>query len=200
MTKSNMRFYRLYNRDGSCKVICMDCYENLGTLPDRDAVALRETEHICGAWMQAMVVPVAGGEDASREEARASEAASLSLMERALKRIHPALLLPLTAILLYGIPTAVEILARREVNTWVSIILPGNALGCATLMTVMRRPRTGLLLYLVLAACECWLHITHAMRGMTMAWLVDLVPTLVVLALMMGRLHRFRGMGRAAFS
>jgi len=191
MTKSNLRFYHRYYEDGSCRVICMDCYESLGTGRDRLAVTRMESEHVCSGGLHPIAGAVRVRDKLAVTPSPGPPASSSS--ETILMRLPLGLLLPLTAIVLYVIPTLLEIMARTQVNTWAAVILPGNALGCAVLITLLRMPRTGLILYLGLAGCECWLHVTHTMRGMTMAWIVDLVPTLVVLSLLTWRLPRARG-------
>ena len=194
MTKSKLRFYRRYYEDGSCKVICMDCYDTLGTGENRHDVARMEARHVCSHAL----LPA----DAAKKNLRAYLLAGVDRVrdaEQWMARLHPALLAILLIVVLYGIPTILEILARQEVNTWVAVILPGNILGCMVLIAILRMPRTGLGIYLALAACECWLHVTHIMRGVTMAWIVDLVPTLVVLILLIVRLPKGGGRQQAAF-
>ncbi len=198
MTKSRLRFYHRYYEDGSCKVICMDCYETLGTGQDRQAAVRMEAGHVCRGRLRAADGAGSSAKDAGSLASPLAEMQPVGFSERMLARVHPALLLLLTVVVLYAIPTVLEILARSEVNTWVAVILPGNAIGCAVLITIMRLPRTGLVLYLVLAGCECWLHMTHTMRGVTMAWIVDLVPTLVVLGLLIVRLQKTGGTRQTA--
>ena len=198
MTKSRLRFYHRYYEDGSCKVICMDCYETVGTGQDRQAAVRMEAGHVCRGRLRA-ADGAGGATDEGLQASRLAEMQSMGFPERMLARVHPALLLLLTVIVLYAIPTVLEILARTQVNTWVAVILPGNAIGCAVLITIMRLPRTGLVLYLVLAGCECWLHLTHTMRGVTMAWVVDLVPTIVVLSLLIRRMQKTGGTRQTAF-
>jgi hypothetical protein len=116
----------------------------------------------------------------------------LRRVEYATMKLPRGILLAAIIILLYLIPTCLEILARTEVNTWVAVILPGNLLGCAVLILLLRRVKTGLLLYAGLAACECCWHVVHLMRGVTMAWIADLVPTLAVLMVLLMRRQRMR--------
>jgi hypothetical protein len=168
-----MQFYRRFYEDGSCRVICLNCYEMLGTGLDREAVGRLESEHICREWTKA------GEESGSRIHLVDATRAENPGPRPA--RVQMWLLLPAIALLCYGVPTALELLATVHLNTWLAVILPGDLAGCAVLAGLAKMPRTGVLLYLGLTACECCLHITHAMRGTTMVWLADLVPTLVVM-------------------
>lgn len=198
MKQKGLQFYHRYSEDGSCKVICMYCYATLGFGPDRAAVTEMEAAHTCGEW-----IPAAerDGRAAEAQWVERSQGSSDSPLLEQLVRLHPAILLPAIAILLYGVPTMLEILARTRVtNTWLAVVLPGDAVGCAVLMVVARKPRLGLLLYGAMTALECYWHIRHVMRGVTMAWVADLVPTLVVMGILLMRLQRSRGMNEAAFS
>lgn len=177
-----MKFYRRFYEDGSCRVICLSCYEMLGTGLDREAAERLGTAHVCREWV------LAGGESGARQAAEAEE------MERPrrawLAGLHPMVLLPMIALLFYAAPTGLEILARVHVNTWLAVILPGDLVGCAALIWLAKLPRTGVLLYIGLTALESCLHLTHTMRGMTMAWVADLVPTLVMMGVAMRRGER----------
>jgi hypothetical protein len=198
-----MQFYHRYGEDGTCKVICMYCYATLGVGLDREAVAETEAAHDCGEWTPAAQrgSETEGGQRLP-DLSGSRRPSGLPLFERLLLQVHPAILLPAIAILLYVVPTALEILARSRVNvnTWASVILPGDAVGCAVLMVVARMPRLALLLYGALTGCECFWHVTHVMHGVTMAWVADLVPTLVVMGIFLMRLQRLRGTNRIAYS
>lgn len=190
MTKLALRFYHRYNEDGSCKVICMDCYATLGTASDRDEVAQLEAVHTCREWKRA--AERIAGETATiplREEGTA-DSWTLSGPERVLARLHPALLAGLVALLLYALPTALEIAARSHVNTWLAVIVPGDVAGCVVLGWLAKMPRTAIALYLLLTACEgCW-HLARVTHGVAMAWFVDLIPAIVVMCVMVRRGRR----------
>lgn len=199
MRKKGLEFYYRYSDDGSCKVICLNCYATLGIGQDRAAVARMEAAHVCGEW-----VPAAERGPVRVEAERADrrvELSGLPLLERIAMEVHPAILLPAIALLLYALPTALEILARSQLNanTWVAVILPGDAIGCAVLIVLAKMPRAGLLLYCGLTAVECLWHITHVMRGVTMAWVADLVPTVAVILIVVMRLQKVRGLNETAY-
>lgn len=198
MKKKGMHFYHSYGEDGRCKVICMYCYATLGTGRGREAIAKIEAAHDCGEWVSASQRNSSGV--TTEAVPRARDLSALPFLERVLMRVHPAILLPALAILLYLIPTTLEIAARSHVNTWLAIILPGDAVGCAVLIVVARMPRIGVLLYCVLTACESYWHVTHVMRGMLMAWVVDLIPTVVVIGIFLIRRQELHGMVEAALS
>jgi hypothetical protein len=199
MRKKGLQFYHRYSDDGSCKVICMDCYATLGIGQNREAVAEMKAAHVCGEW-----IPAAQRSSMMPNGQRADglcEVSGLPPQERILMQVHPAILLPAIALLLYALPTALEILARSRMNTntWVAVILPGDAIGCAVLIVLARMPRAGLLLYCSLTGLECLWHIMHVMRGVTMAWVADLVPTLAVVLIVLTRLQKRRRLNEPAF-
>ena len=199
MTKNGMQFYHRYHEDGSCKVICMDCYTTLGTGWDRDAVAGMEAGHVCGEWKRAVASRARDerGEQQSDPRKAKREAAG-SVWRRMLARQHPAILVLFIAVLLYAVPTALEILARSHMNTWVAVILPGDLAGCVVLGAIEKMPRTAIALYLLLTGCECYWHVAHVMRGVTIAWIADLIPTLVVMGVLLVRMQRARATERCA--
>ncbi|HEX4064662.1 MAG TPA: hypothetical protein VHZ09_01465 [Acidobacteriaceae bacterium] len=199
MRKKGLQFYHRYSDDGSCKVICLNCYATLGIGPDRAAVAGMEAAHVCGEWVPAAERGRAMVE--AERTGRRRELSELPLLERIVMGVHPAILLPAIAILLYALPTALEILARSQLNanTWVAVILPGDAVGCAVLIVLAKKPRAGLLLYCALTSLECLWHLTHVMRGVTMAWVADLVPTVAVILIVLMRLQKVRGLNETAY-
>jgi len=178
-----MQFYRRYHENGSCRVICLNCYEMLGTGVNREAVTRLEAGHVCREWTRA---EEDGGSGIHLVEETRGEKAG-----RGERSVHPVLVVLGIALVFYAAPTALELLARLHTNTWVAVILPGDVAGCAALIGLARMPRTGVLLYLAMTAFECILYVTHAMQGVTVAWVADLIPTLVLM-----RVGLRRGLGR----
>ncbi|MGA8110669.1 MAG: hypothetical protein WB974_14615, partial [Acidobacteriaceae bacterium] len=170
-----------------------------GTGWDRDAVAGMEAGHVCGEWKRAVESP-------ARDERAGQQSDRLKVMREAggsvwgqmRARLHPAILVLFIALLLYGVPTSLEILARSHVNMWVAVILPGDLAGCVVLGALEKMPRTATALYLLLTACECYWHVAHVMRGVTIAWIADLIPTLVVTGVLLVRMQRARATERCA--
>ena len=88
-------------------------------------------------------------------------------------------------ILLYALPTAVELAAVQHLNPWLAVIFPGDLIGCAWLVAIFKLRRTGWFLYLALTACESCLYVSHFMTANALVWVVDLVPTLAVLGMIL---------------
>jgi hypothetical protein len=83
-------------------------------------------------------------------------------------------------VLLYAFPTVVELAAVRYAVPTMGIILFGDLVGCACLATFLRSPFIAGVLYVSLTFCELWLHSSGALRRALLPWILDLVPTLVV--------------------
>jgi hypothetical protein len=96
-------------------------------------------------------------------------------------------LILLMLLALYLVPTAMEIGASYALNPWLAVILPGDLIGCAVLAGLLRMPRTGILLYVLLTTLE---GLSYAVNGAVrpdLCWFADLVPTLLVIGLVVRR-------------
>ena len=113
-----------------------------------------------------------------------SEHPEAPLLQRVLQ-IPAGLLAVLTVLVGYALPTALELAARHALNPWLAVILPGDLIGCAMLAGLLRKPRTGVFLYLLLTAIEALTYMGGVMRGRQLVWFADLVPTLLVLFLLL---------------
>jgi hypothetical protein len=102
-----------------------------------------------------------------------------------LKTLSISILLLSIATLLYAVPTVLELLAAQRLDPWFGVILPGDIIGCALLVAVFRMHRTGLSLYLLLTACEGSLYAFHIVTANALPWMVDIVPTLAVTAIIL---------------
>lgn len=174
---STTHFYRRYDPDGRCKVICMQCFQTLGTAWDRPSLEEMESAHMCEFWKQG--APLA----TSRALAKKVPAATPLLQH--LLRIPAGLLGLLTVLVAYALPTALELAAGNSLNAWLAVILPGDLIGCAVLAAVLRRPRTAAFLYLLLTAIEAVTYAGGMARGRQLLWFADLVPTLLLLFLLL---------------
>lgn len=180
---SAIRFYRRYEEDGRCRVICLQCFETLGTAGDRASVEAMERGHVCGGLPQK-------APDAVESPAFPEPAARRGAVPELL-RMPVGWLVLLTVAGVYLLPTAAELAARHALNPWLAVIVPGDVVGCAVLAGVLRRPRTGILLYLGLTALEGCVYAAGMTRAHQLAWFADLVPTLVLLTLIL----RMKGRG-----
>jgi hypothetical protein len=88
---------------------------------------------------------------------------------------------------LYALPAVAKMIAVQHVNVWAACIIPGDLVGCICIGTMFKKPRIAILLYLTLTAVEGYLHAAHLLPEAAFVWLVDLVPTLTVAALVIYR-------------
>lgn len=174
---STTRFYRRYDPDGRCKIICMHCFQTLGTAWDRQSLEEMEAAHLCAFHTEG--APAL----ASRRRMRDPGAAAQLLQH--LLQIPAGLLALLTVLVAYALPTALELVARHSLNAWLAVILPGDVIGCAVLAALLRKPRTGVLLYFLLTAIEGLSYMGGLARGRQLVWLADLIPMLLVLILLL---------------
>ena len=174
---SAIHFYRRYDPDGRCKVICMRCFQTLGTAWDRHSVEEMESGHDCAFWKEGTPAP------ASRRRRRDSGAAAPLLQQ--LMQIPAGLLALLAVLVAYALSTALEMATRHALHAWLAVILPGDVIGCAVLAGLLRKPRTGVLLYLLLTALEALSYTGGLARGRQLVWLADLIPMLLVLTVVL---------------
>lgn len=174
---SSIQFHRRYGADGRCKVICMQCFQTLGTAWDRQSVEEMEAAHLCEYWRQ--------GAPAAPGRARAGKLTGAPAFVGQILQMPAGWLMLLTLLLVYGVPTAVELGARGALNPWLAVILPGDAIGCAVLGGLLRRPRSAVFLYLLLTALEGASYAGGWLHGRELVWFADLVPALIVLFLLL---------------
>lgn len=86
----------------------------------------------------------------------------------------------LAVLITYGLPTMVELMAAHDLHISIGIVLFGDVIGCACLVSVLDMPVFGVALYILLTLCEGWLYFTHAISAGHLAWFTDLVPMAVV--------------------
>lgn len=183
-----MNFYRRYDKGGSCEIICTSCFRTLGVASGLAAVRKLEARHVCvkKPVLQEIgnVVPIRSSHDGQPSSILNWLEHRFTFQEN-LGALNQSLAFFVVILLLYALPTIVEFAAARRLNPWLAIILPGDVMGCAWLIVVFRMPWAGLLLYLFLTACEGCLYTFHLVPVNTLPWIVDLVPTLVVVAAML---------------
>ncbi|HEX3663163.1 MAG TPA: hypothetical protein VHU89_17130 [Acidobacteriaceae bacterium] len=167
-----IRFYRRYDPDGRCKVICMQCFQTLGTAWDRHSLEEMEAAHLCASPLPAARRP---GREVRPE---------MPLLREAL-HMHVGVLVGLTVLALYLLPTALEFAASYAVNPWLAVILPGDLIGCAVLVGLLRMPRTGVLLYVLLTVAEALSYAANGAVVPDLRWLTDSIPTLLVVSLVL---------------
>lgn len=176
-----MRYYRRYSADGSCIVICTRCFATIGHAAEFTAAATLEGQHQCGTPRRAEFPDAAlRSYVAFHDPPKAGWVSQLAGALRQLDRRYAVLVFAAIAVVLYVVPNLVEFAAMGHVSPWLMSIVFGDMMGCACLALVLRMPRTGVILYLVLALWESWLFATGRVSPATLAWVTDAVPTLVV--------------------
>ena len=88
--------------------------------------------------------------------------------------------LALAVLITYGLPTLVELMAAHDLHISIGIVLFGDVIGCACLVSVLEMPVFGVALYILLTLCEGWLYFTHVISAGQLAWFTDLVPMAIV--------------------
>ena len=175
-----MEYFRRYNPDGSCVVICLRCFATIGAAGNVSAALTLENVHECVrhpiADQNQVSTPILRGVETSRENL------SSRFLKSAARLQMPYTLLFFLAIflLLYAFPTVIELAAVRWAVPAFGIVLFGDLIGCACLATILRAPVVAGALYLLLTVCEFWLHSTGVVRRVLLPWILDLVPALVV--------------------
>lgn len=178
-----MEYYHRYTQGGGREVVCIRCFLTLGTAHDIIAARKMEAEHICGG--QAGSFPamlVAPRRSAAIKYGKTTWRTPTGLAMKRLGKLNLLLAFVFTPIILYALPTAVELVASRHMSPWISSILPGDVAGCVFLLAVLGMRRTGVLLYLFLTAAEGCLYQAHLVSAQALPWIVDSVPTLTAMA------------------
>lgn len=89
-------------------------------------------------------------------------------------------MLVLAVLITYGLPTIVELMAAHDLHISIAIVLFGDVVGCACLVSVLEMPVFGIALYILLTLCVGWLYFTHVISAGHLAWFTDLVPMAIV--------------------
>jgi hypothetical protein len=175
-----MEYFRRYDPDGSCVVICLRCFATIGTAGNVSAALTLENAHECTRHAIASQKQASPG--IFRRIAASGGDLSSSFLRAAARLQMPYTPLFFLGIfvLLYAFPTAVEFAAIRYGVPAIGIVLFGDLVGCACLATILRSPFLAGALYVSLTFCELWLHSSGAVRRAVLPWILDLVPTLVV--------------------
>lgn len=106
-------------------------------------------------------------------------------------RRHAVSLMLFAALITYVLPTVVELIAAHDPGFGFGVIVFGDLTGCACLAALLGMPMFGVVLYVLLSVFEACLYFTGVLSATTMAWFVDILPTLVV-AGRIARLHSVR--------
>lgn len=176
-----MDFYYRRTNDGKCEVVCTRCFHTIGSASGTDQVWALEKSHLCTLQRPKPISVYAASPNRDKQPYTPPE--SLPQAIAVSSEFHPlrtALLLLAVAMLLYALPTILEFVALRRYSPWIAVVLPGDLLGCICLVLLFRKIKTGVVLYSLLTSIEACLFAFHIAPANTMAWMVDVIPTLVV--------------------
>jgi hypothetical protein len=180
-----MNFYYRSLPEGRCEVVCTRSFRTLGAARELEEIRRIESRHQCAPKRPADPPPRPISIAPPRDRTRV-RILGLTMDRNSLSRVtRNAVLALMAALLLYGLPTALEFAALRHWNPWVSTLLPGDATGCLCLGIVFRKMKAGILLYCLLTAFEACAYGLHIMPLSVLPWFTDLVPTLVVSAMVL---------------
>ncbi len=175
-----MEYFRRYDPDGSCVVICLRCFAAIGTAGNVSGALTLENAHECTRHPIADQKQASPGIMSSVETSRVDLSSSFLRAAARLQMPYTPLFFLAIFVLLYAFPTAVEFAAVSYAVPAIGIVLFGDLVGCACLATILRAPVVASALYLSLSFCELWLHSSGVVRRVFLPWILDLVPTLVV--------------------
>ena len=181
-----MNYYRCYEKDGTCKVICTRCFLTLGVAHGVADLKRLEALHKCG-WepLRNNGCAIPACQRHKIWPLSASRIQPLFKTSGQRESLNALVMFAAAVLLLYVLPTAVELAASRHLNTWFAIIVPGDILGCVCLALLFKMYKTGAALYLFLTACESYLYMRNVISASLLVWLVDAIPTIVVTALIL---------------
>jgi hypothetical protein len=181
-----MDYYRRYRQDGSCEIICVSCFATVGVAPNASVASTLEAEHDCPRKNGEKKDKTIGADSPALETDLVQKQQPSSTWHSSTHSWESQLFTIATIVLLlYFIPTAAERIALDHANIWIACILPGDLTGCIYLGTVLRKPRLGAGLYLLLTILEASLFMDHLLPARSLFWVVDIVPTLVVMGFLL---------------
>ncbi len=179
---STLNYYRRYQQDGSCMVICTRCFLTVGIAYGHAAARELEAAHVCSRAGKEGRLQSAGAPPTAAAHRAGFVSGSFRFVE-AVANWNPLVLAAALALALYALPTALEYFAAQHMNPWLAVILPGDAVGCAALIVLFNKRRTGLILYLLLTGLKSVLYLSRAVTPIALVWIVDLIPTLVAMSI-----------------
>jgi hypothetical protein len=169
-----MKYFRRYNPDGSCRIICLRCFATIATAKDSPEALDFEHQHVCARQHRSAPQQKSTGNFRVIKTFLPAKSSSVLNFVARLPRPDVALLLMLTLLLLYGFPTIIEVAALQLRIPTIAVILFGDLVACAFLSTILRMRNTGVSLYLALSLCEIGFHSTGTLPCPFLPWILDL--------------------------
>jgi hypothetical protein len=182
-----MDYYHRRHQDGSCESICTRCFATLGRANDLAQLKYLEAVHQCARDLQtpsrSETIQFPGGNLVNPEISGNGLNSRLWHFLGELDGLHTFLLLCGIVVCSYILPTVIEFELLKYIGVWASCIVLGDLVGCSLLSIALGLRKTGSLLYAALMSGEILAYENHIVRPRTLVWLVDLVPTLAITAM-----------------
>lgn len=184
-----MNYHHRYSADNTCEIICTRCFSTIGVVKEPAAAREIEAQHACGSkagqsceigttFFFVQAVPPVSNVPPSWWNWRGKV---LDFWAR-LEEWHVSLLLVFVALFFYVLPTTIEFWATRYWGAWLGSVFLGDILGCIGMAIILHMRRTAVVFYLLLTSVEAYLYTTHLIPANVLIWLVDLIPTLIILS------------------
>jgi hypothetical protein len=172
-----MYYHRRFLEDGSCEIVCTHCFRTIGAVSGRAAIKKLEAEHLCSAPARSnpQLIQVAVS------PAPSARAGWLPDYPEKLAGMPLPLLLFAVPLILYLLPTLIEIALSASVGPWLPAIVVGDFTACACVFAVFRMRKTGVTLYLLMIGLKLCLYVTQIVSASVLLWLTDLIPALIVM-------------------
>ena len=175
-----MDFYYRFLPNGRCEIVCTRCFMTVGTASNAGDIQHVEMSHVC------LAKTAPRSPDREPDSPAKPPAVLTPGKHSAPTRFWRNILIFICAALfLYLLPKLLEFVALRHLNPLLSLVVPGDLVGCACLAIFLRRRKAGIALYCLLTAIEACFCLFHLTSVNTLSWITDLVPTLVVGAILL---------------
>ena len=173
-----MQYYHRYLENGKCEIICTRCFLTIGTAGRLLTIKRLETAHICAAPLR----PAANSGESATRPASPPQTGWLRACSNKIARLPLPLLLIAVPILLYGVPTVIEMALSTGIGPWLTSIFVGDLAACGCIYAVLGMRKTGMILYPLLIVLKFCLFSAQLISANTLLWLTDVIPTLIVMA------------------
>ena len=174
-----MDFYFVARNDGMYDLICTRCFATVVSTNDPSSFQAHQALHRCTEFKA--IHPGTTPVRESRKNGRA-RIAPKPLID--LQAVRFPVLLIIGVLLLYALPTAIELLLLQRINRRVDIVVVGDLLGCACIFFILKRRRVAIAVYVITAAFETVAYGLDLLSTQALCCIADAVPTLVVFSML----------------
>lgn len=177
-----MDFCYIQRKDGSYALVCTRCFEAVASSEDSESLQHSKAVHRCKEGGEGRFLH--GG--APKVHDVSVKQCGTDLLQRARwSRILQSSWMVVAAVfLLYAIPKWLELVLVRTVNPWISVVFLGDAVGCACIIAMFKRPGLAIAVYLAATGLEALARELHLMHAAALTWVADVIPTIVAIALL----------------